>query len=56
MSAPVTWSTGRPFAAQSTDTSRTTLRPMWFGRNGERVVNTPTRVLPPSFGGRTVGE
>ena len=28
--------------------------PSGFGRNGERVANTPTRVLPPSFGGSTV--
>ena len=29
---------------------------MGFGRNGERVAKTPMRVLPPSRGGRTVGE
>ena len=29
---------------------------MEFGRKGERVANTPTRVLPPSFGGSTVGD
>ena len=29
---------------------------MGFGRNGERVANTPMRVFPPSRGGRTVGD
>ena len=29
---------------------------MAFGRNGERVANTPMRSLPPSRGGRTVGD
>ena len=29
---------------------------MLFGRNGERVAKTPTRLLPPSLGGRTVGD
>ena len=29
---------------------------MAFGRKGERVANTPTRRLPPSLGGRTVGD
>ena len=29
---------------------------MGFGRKGEREANTPTRVLPPSRGGRTVGD
>ena len=27
-----------------------------MGRNGERVANTPIRVLPPRRGGRTVGD
>ena len=27
-----------------------------FGRNGERVANTPMRWFPPSLGGRTVGD
>ena len=27
-----------------------------FGRNEERVANTPIRSLPPNLGGRTVGE
>ena len=27
-----------------------------FGRYGERVAKTPTRSLPPSLGGRTVGD
>ena len=30
--------------------------PMALGRNGERVANTPTLVLPPSRGGRTVAD
>ena len=29
---------------------------MALGRNGERVANTPMRVLPPRRGGRTVGD
>lgn len=29
---------------------------MGFGRKGERVAKTPIRVLPPSRGGRTVGD
>ncbi len=29
---------------------------MGFGRNGDRLAKTPTRVLPPSLGGRTVGD
>ena len=29
---------------------------MELGRKGERVANTPIRVLPPSRGGRTVGD
>ena len=29
---------------------------MGFGRNGERVAKTPMRLLPPSLGGRTVGD
>ena len=36
--------------------SRTQDRPMGLGRKGERVANTPIRVLPPSRGGRTVGD
>lgn len=28
---------------------------MGLGRKGDRVANTPMRVLPPSRGGRTVG-
>ena len=30
--------------------------PMGFGRKGERVANTPFLVLPPSLGGRTIGD
>ena len=29
---------------------------MGLGRKGERVANTPMRVLPPRRGGRTVGD
>ena len=29
---------------------------MALGRKGERVANTPMRALPPSRGGRTVGD
>ena len=29
---------------------------MGLGLKGEREANTPTRALPPSFGGRTVGD
>ena len=29
---------------------------MGLGRKGDRVAKTPTRVLPPSRGGRTVGD
>ena len=29
---------------------------MGFGLNGERVANTPMRLLPPRRGGRTVGD
>ena len=29
---------------------------MGLGRKGERVAKTPIRVLPPSRGGRTVGD
>ena len=36
--------------------SRTQDRPRALGRKGERVANTPIRVLPPSLGGRTVGD
>jgi len=29
---------------------------MGLGRKGERVANTPIRLLPPKSGGRTVGD
>ena len=35
---------------------RTEESPMGLGRCGEREAKTPTRVLPPRRGGRTVGE
>ena len=54
-SAPATTSTG-PSVPCSTRSSSTQDRPMGLGRKGERVANTPTRRLPPSRGGRTVGD
>ena len=39
-----------------TDLSSTQDRPSGLGRKGERVANTPIRTLPPSLGGRTVGD
>ena len=36
--------------------SLTLERPSGLGRKGERVANTPIRVLPPRRGGRTVGD
>ena len=56
MSAPVTTKTGAPFPSCSTRFSFTTDRPNGFGRNGDLVANTPTRVFPPSLGGRTVAD
>lgn len=55
-SAPAIYKTGPSFVWRFTSTSFTQERPIGFGRNGERVAKTPTRVLPPSFGGATVGE
>ena len=40
----------------STPRSLTLESPKLLGRKGERVANTPIRVLPPSRGGRTVGD
>ena len=54
-SAPDTWSTGPRAGSSSTRSSRTEDRPRALGRKGDRVANTPMRVLPPSRGGRTVG-
>ena len=45
-----------PCAVFSTPASLTQLSPMAFGRKGERVAKTPTRLFPPSLGGRTVGD
>ena len=56
MSAPVTTKTGAPFSSCSTRFSFTTDKPNGFGRNGDLVANTPTRVFPPSLGGRTVAD
>ncbi len=55
-SAPPTISMLPRFASRSTRRRRTQLSPSEFGRNGERVAKTPMRVLPPSRGGRTVGD
>ena len=54
-SAPPTFSI-RPSGPSSTASSFTQLRPRALGRKGERVAKTPMRVLPPSRGGRTVGD
>ena len=55
-SAPETVITGPSGVWSSTSSSFTADRPMALGRKGERVANTPIRVLPPSLGGRTVGD
>ena len=55
-SAPDTWSTGPRAGSSSTRSSRTEDSPRALGRKGERVANTPMRRLPPSLGGRTVGD
>ena len=38
------------------DSKRTQDSPIGFGRKGERVAKTPFLMLPPSRGGRTVGD
>ena len=55
-SAPRTRSTVPSWAVGSTASSATQERPMGLGRKGERVANTPILALPPSRGGRTVGD
>ena len=55
-STPETTIAGPSGLLGTTRTSLTQLSPMAFGRKGERVANTPIRVLPPSRGGRTVGD
>ena len=55
-SAPRTSSTGPCCGRYSMPSSRTLDKPRGLGRKGDRVANTPTRVLPPSRGGRTVGD
>ena len=55
-SAPVTIRYGASFPWSTTSFSATTDSPTGFGRNGERVANTPMRWFPPSLGGRTVGD
>ena len=54
-SAPDRHRTGPSFASCRTPVRTTQDMPSGFGRNGERVANTPRRVLPPRRGGRTVG-
>ena len=55
-SAPRTSSTGPTSGRISMPSSFTLERPKGLGRKGERVANTPIRVLPPKRGGRTVGD
>lgn len=45
-----------PFSVLSTASSLTQVSPREFGRNGERVAKTPTRLFPPRRGGLTVGD
>ena len=46
-----------PMSGRCSMPSRRTLeRPKGLGRNGDRVANTPMRVLPPRRGGRKVGD
>ena len=56
MSAPRTYSTGPSGSSSDTRSSSTADSPSPLGRKGERVANTPMRWLPPSRGGRTVGD
>lgn len=49
-------STGPSGVCSRTSSSVTDDSPMGLGRNGDLVANTPMRVLPPSLGGRTVGD
>ena len=53
-SAPLIKSTF-PSGVSFTPLSFTTVSPNEFGLYGERVAKTPVRLLPPSFGGLTVG-
>ena len=55
-SAPATVITGPSGVCRSIPARRTQLSPMGLGRKGDRVANTPSRWLPPSRGGRTVGD
>ena len=55
-SAPETSSTCPSVSSRRIPSSRTAESPIGFGRNGERVANTPMRVFPPRRGGRTVGD
>ena len=55
-SAPDTSITGPSGVWSSTPSNFTADRPMALGRKGDRVAKTPIRVLPPSRGGRTVGD
>ena len=55
-SAPATRRTVPSPSRFSMPSSFTQLSPSAFGRKGERVANTPSRVFPPRRGGRTVGD
>ena len=54
-SAPFTYRTGPSGSPISIRSSSTQESPNGFGRNGERVANTPICSFPPSLGGLTVG-
>ena len=55
-SAPSICMTGPSGVSSSIFVMRTEERPILLGLNGERVAHTPIRLLPPSLGGRTVGD
>ena len=55
-SAPETMSWGPSGVWSRISSSFTADSPMGLGRKGERVAKTPMRSLPPSRGGRTVGD
>ena len=56
MSMPEMCSSVPSSVPYSTESSRTQDSPIGLGRKGDRVANTPIAVLPPSLGGRTVGD
>ena len=55
-SAPETVITGPSFLSISIPSSLTQESPSGLGLKGERVAKTPSRLFPPSLGGRTVGD